>query len=151
MTVKEQTQEHINKVQMFLTMCEIELIARAVNHDKSKLESPEAEVFEIYTAKLKGVTYGTPEYKQMLAEMKPALDHHYANNRHHPEYHKDGIKGMNLLDLLEMVCDWKAATLRHADGDIAKSLELNQKRFGYSDELKEVFRNTVNRIQPDKI
>lgn len=151
MTVKEQTQEHINTVGKLLDICIEHVIGRRECHDHSKLESPEAEIFEIYTAKLKDSTYGTPEYHQTLSEMKPALNHHYTHNRHHPEYHKNGIKDMNLIDLLEMLCDWKAATLRHADGNIAKSLELNQKRFGYSDELKEILRNTVNIIQADKI
>ena len=50
---------------------------------------------------------------------------------------------MNLVDLIEMICDWTAATLRHDTGDIVKSIEINQKRFNYSDELKEIFLNTV--------
>lgn len=50
---------------------------------------------------------------------------------------------MDLIDLMEMMCDWKAATLRHNDGDINKSLEINQKRFGYSDELKEIMKNSL--------
>jgi hypothetical protein len=45
-----------------------------------------------------------------------------------------------------MLCDWRAAALRHADGDIWKSIEINQKRFGYSDELKEIFKNTLVEI-----
>jgi len=57
-----------------------------------------------------------------------------------PEF---GIRGMTLLDVVEMLCDWKAATQRHADGDILKSVEINQKRFGYSDELKAILRNTI--------
>jgi len=147
MTVKEQTQEHINTVGKFLDICLEHIIGRRECHDQSKLESPEAEVFEVITARLKGSTYGTPEYTAMLAEMKPALDHHYSHNRHHPEFHKDGVRGMNLVDLVEMLCDWKAATLRHANGDIYKSLELNQKRFGYSDELKAIFKNTVELLE----
>ena len=51
------------------------------------------------------------------------------------------------LDILEMLCDWKAATLRHKDGDIRKSIEINQKRFGYSDELKRIFLNTLSIIE----
>jgi len=51
---------------------------------------------------------------------------------------------MNLIDLCEMISDWKGATLRHNDGDILKSIELNQKRFSYSDELKQILINTVN-------
>ena len=50
---------------------------------------------------------------------------------------------MNIVDICEMIADWKAASLRHADGDIMKSIEINQKRFGYSDELKSILINTV--------
>ena len=38
---------------------------------------------------------------------------------------------MTLLDMLEMLCDWRAASLRHADGDIYQSLVINRARFGY--------------------
>ncbi|WP_260858005.1 DUF5662 family protein [Bacillus sp. FJAT-22090] len=75
--------------------------------------------------------------------MQVALKHHYENNSHHPEYHQDGIRGMDLLDVVEMFCDWKAATMRHADGDINKSIEINKERFGYSDELAQIFKNSV--------
>lgn len=140
---KCETRKHIATVSAILNRVIQSLMNRAQVHDQSKLEDFESDTFEIYTAKLKGCTYGSPEYKQFLKDMKPALDHHYANNRHHPEFHEEGIQGMSLVDLLEMVVDWKAATLRHADGDIMKSLELNQERFGYSDELKQIFINTV--------
>ena len=146
MTVKEQTQEHINNVGNYIHRFGIKLLERTWTHDKSKLESPEAETFEIMTDKLKGSTYGTPEYHQMLTDMKPALDHHYSVNSHHPEHFTNGIKGMTLVDIVEMLMDWKAATLRHADGDILKSIELNQKRFAYSDDLKEIFKNTVKEM-----
>ena len=51
---------------------------------------------------------------------------------------------MNLIDLIEMLCDWKAATLRHEDGDIIKSIEINSKRFDYGGLLKQIFLNTIN-------
>lgn len=76
--------------------------------------------------------------------MRPALDHHYALNRHHPEHFEDEIKGMNLIDIIEMICDWKAASERHAVGDIHKSIVINQERFGFSDDLKAIFINTVD-------
>ena len=75
--------------------------------------------------------------------MKPALDHHYRFNKHHPEYYADGIKGMNLIDLVEMFCDWLAATKRHKDGDIFESIKINKARFGYSGLLETIFLNTV--------
>ena len=75
--------------------------------------------------------------------MKPALEHHYKENRHHPEHFENGIKGMTLIDLVEMISDWKAASERHNNGDIIKSIEINQKRFGYSDDIKQILLNTV--------
>lgn len=57
------------------------------------------------------------------------------------------LRGMNLIDILEMICDWKAATLRHDDGDISKSIEINQKRFGYSDEMKQILKNTIDILE----
>lgn len=329
------TYEHIQTVQGLIARVVIDLQHRAKVHDESKLVSPEVEVFDAVTERLHGLTYGSDEYKSCLGEMKPALDHHYANNSHHPEYgfaneawrpvvgyeglyevsskgrvkrlarvaerkgtqgdlsvaermlslpvtpkgylrvqlangdshknymvhrlvatafldnpeakpevnHIDGdkannavanlewttssenqlhayetglkepnakyfvhcveldvvtcgclkmqaalrdrgvaeatasgvyaamdrksqylgftfigypiaegnpqsmVRGMSLFDLIEMICDWKAATMRHADGDIRKSLEINQKRFGYSDELKAILLNTLPLIE----
>lgn len=140
-----QTYEHKQNVSKFISFILHDLIIRSIYHDNSKLESPEVDIFTEYTPKLANSTYGSDEYHQFLKEMKPALDNHYANNPHHPEHYDNGIKDMDLVDLIEMICDWKAATLRHNDGDIYKSIELNQKRFEYSDELKQIFKNTVDR------
>jgi hypothetical protein len=122
------------------------LITRAIFHDKAKLHSPEKDFFDEYTPKLAGSTYGSEEYKRYLIGLKPALDHHYAMNRHHPEHSEKGIAGMHLNDILEMFCDWYAATKRHNDGDMMKSIEINQRRFGYSDDLKAIFENTYKDI-----
>lgn len=141
--VINETHEHITTVAKFLAQMIGTLLTRALEHDDSKLKNPELDVFVEYTPKLKNSTYGSDEYKGFLKGMKVALDHHYANNRHHPEYQKDGIGGMNLVDLIELLCDWKAATIRHANGDIMKSIEINTKRFNLSDQLKNVLKNTV--------
>lgn len=141
---KQDTVKHINQVRKHLYTIIDELDRRAVVHDHSKLESPELETFVKYTPKLAGSTYGSNEYKDNLIGMQVALKHHYEVNSHHPEHYNNGIKGMDLLDVIEMFCDWKAATERHADGDINKSIEINQERFKYSDDLKEVFKNTID-------
>lgn len=190
------TYEHIRSVQGLLDRVIVDLMGRRRVHDRSKLESPEKEIFDEYTPKLAGSTYGSAEYKRYLAEMKPALDHHYAANSHHPEHYRwrcgvcdrrctnavwegapqgpndsgqrycpdccrqgmiyeasleaetdKGLHGMSLLDLVEMLCDWKAATLRHNDGNITCSIDINQKRFGYSDELKQIFLNSLSLLE----
>lgn len=56
------------------------------------------------------------------------------------------LRGMSLLDVIEMLIDWKAATERHANGSILKSIEINQSRFRYSDDLKRIFLNTVEEM-----
>lgn len=120
-----------------------ELVDRSVKHDLSKTEPPEVEVFDEFTPRLKTSTYGSDEYKGFLAAMGPALAHHYAASPHHPEHRPDGINGMTLVDLLEMICDWQAATERHDDGSLAKSLEIQKERFGISDQLDAILWNTA--------
>lgn len=142
------TVTHIRRVQSLLNDVVARLIERGRIHDASKLADPEAPVFAEFTGKLKGCTYGSAEYKMFLAEMKPALDHHYAHNGHHPEHWHGGVKDMSLLDLLEMLCDWKAATERHADGSLANSFDVNVKRFGYGDELDSSLRRTALELWP---
>ena len=150
---KLETMEHIGKVRQFIIKITNALSYRAATHDDSKMKEPELSIFTEFTPKLATSTYGSDEYKAFLKEMSVALDHHYDNNPHHPEYffrkNNSGFTGMvglhdmTLVDIVEMLCDWKAATLRHNNGDIYKSIEQNQKRFGYSDELKQIFINTV--------
>ena len=175
MSVKD-TIKHILNVQEKINDFIIRLEARGKFHDESKLLDPEVAIFEKFTPLLAKSTYGSDEYKQFLIEMKPALDHHYANNRHHPEHFKywecngcfkrfrpepmvcnvcgysqfterPDISEMTLIDLVEMFCDWKAAVERHNNGDILKSIEINSKRFEISDQLKQILINTANEVK----
>lgn len=61
------------------------------------------------------------------------------------------FSNMNLIDIIEMLCDWEAATKRHKDGCIYKSIEHNQQRFGYSDEIKQILINTIHFLYRLKI
>lgn len=137
------TLKHIKRVNTLLIKFSKVLIDRAIIHDNSKLESPEKELFDKYTPKLKETTYGSDEYKKYLNELQVALDHHYEENSHHPEHYENGVNGMDLFDLVEMFMDWKAASERHEDGDIFKSIEINKERFNLSDQLVEIFKNTA--------
>lgn len=189
------TWEHINLVMKLLASSQIELMRRQFTHDRSKLNSPEWEMFAEITHKLEGLTYGSEEYEAQRKEMLGiALEHHYKHNRHHPEFyekffteiekspqieghltmarwaldngqvmpddvfgyerlvefleqkqteHTSSINRMNLFDVLEMFVDWMAAVKRHGDGDINKSIEINQKRFALSPQLVNIFINTI--------
>lgn len=144
------TLKHIKRVNELLVNTSIELLKRAQVHDNSKLGRNEKPLFDIYTPKLKGCTYGSDEYKQYLKDLKVALDHHYKENSHHPEHYENGVNGMDLFDLIEMFFDWKAATERHADGNIMKSIEINKGRFELSEQLCDILRNTAVRLGYDK-
>lgn len=143
------TFRHIERVRNLLNQMAIDLLKRGEAHDQSKLESPEVELFTEYTPKLAATTYGSPEYDGYKKSMGPALEHHYAKNSHHPEHWPNGINDMNLLDLLEMFCDWKAAGERHNNGNILKSIEVNANRFGISPQLVEIFQNTAKVFDRD--
>lgn len=153
---ENETRKHQKLVSDTLILIATALLERARVHDNSKLEDPERCVFIETTEKLKKLTYGSDEYKQQLADMKVALDHHYLMNRHHPEhnageyYSRDIVGSMNLVDIVEMFCDWYAATKRHDDGNIFKSIEVNQTRFGVNEQLSEIFRRTVSVLDKDK-
>lgn len=141
-----ETKTHIIRVNELMADVTHRLCLRAVNHDRSKLFDPELQLFAEYTPMLGNATYGSDEYKQFLVGLKPALDHHYANNSHHPEHHENGIRGMSLLDLMEMICDWKASSERSKGGDLFKSLKLNAERFNISDDLLQILLNTANEL-----
>jgi len=140
-----ETRKHRERVAQVVNMFVTRLLERAEKHDLSKLESPEVEILAESTAKLSALTYGSPEYKEQLesVDMKPFLEHHRAKNRHHPEHFPDGIKGMTLLDIIELLCDWKAASERHNDGNILKSIEVNAERFDIPPVLTAILVNTV--------
>ncbi len=139
---KDETTAHILRVRELLYIVQNKLEERGFKHDLSKLQPPEKDGFDKVTGVLKGLTYGSDEYKTQLARLKPILDHHYAHNSHHPEHYPNGVDGMTLLDLIEMFCDWKAATERHADGNIEKSIQHNKGRFKLTDQLANIFENT---------
>ena len=147
------THEHIAQVRGLLLGVAQDLIARAHRHDRSKLQEPELSVFDEVTPRLQGSTYGSDEYKGFLADMGEGLRHHYAHNDHHPEHFRgeDSFDAMNLIQIMEMLCDWIAATRRHDDGDIRRSIEQNAERFGYGDEVKRLFLNTIDSLEAAEI
>jgi len=140
---KNDTEQHIEKVNFYLFKFIFNMVKEGLEHDRSKLFPPEKEIFDEFTPKLKELTYGGDEYKKCLQKMNVALEHHYKNNSHHPEFFENGISDMNMLHLIVMLADWKAAATRHSDGDILKSLEINRKRFKMSDQLYNLLKNTL--------
>lgn len=137
------TMRHIERVRNLIGGFILQLLLRGQEHDQTKLAPPEVQLFTEWTPRLAALTYGSPEYEEARRALGPALAHHYAHNRHHPEHHKNGVEDMTLIDLLEMLADWKAASERHNDGNILKSIEVNGGRFHLSPQLVRILENTA--------
>jgi hypothetical protein len=140
------TYAHIATVRGYLLMVANLIMMRGHDHDLSKLEQPELAVFDEFTPKLRDTTYDSHEYHQYLRSMAVGLEHHYAVNDHHPEHFFNGIHEMDLLQLIEMLADWKAATLRHADGSLRRSIEQNRVRFGYDEKMAVLLMRTADNL-----
>lgn len=139
------TLKHVNEVRANIWKLICALDERGQGHDATKFESPEREIYAANLHKLATTVYGSPEYQQLVVESKPAIDHHYANNRHHPEHWPNGMEDMDLVDILEMLSDWAAATKRNKNGNIHRSIELNTPRYNMSPQLVKILTNTVER------
>lgn len=146
----QDTMEHINKVQVRIAEVQANLDQRAAVHDRSKLAEPEKAGYDILVGALAGNQYGTDAFKAAMQaantdpRVKAAIQHHYDVSAHHPEHFENGIDGMSLLDVLELLCDWKGASERYGPSLLA--LAHNKERFGISDQLYAILENTVKEL-----
>lgn len=136
------TRHKISVMVEILKFCS-QLIKRGIRHDLSKYSEIESEGFRSVSNALKESTYGKEVYFNRLYSIGDALSHHYKNNDHHPEHYPTGIKNMSLAALIEMWCDWNAAVRNHNNGDINKSIAINDKRFNIAAQLVRIFKNSV--------
>jgi hypothetical protein len=125
---------------------------RAAHHDDSKLQPPEKEIFDEYTPKLKTMELGSKEYQSALEAMGEGLKHHYKSNAHHPEFHRKGVDGMAIWDVVEMLADWMAAASTHKSvSNKHVDLDYLQNRFNLSPQLRRIIANTLLAADMDAI
>lgn len=138
------TAKHIRDVGHNMRQIADEITRRAIDHDASKFSAEEWPAFEKATPQLAQLVYGSEEYKAALRDLGPALKHHQRTNSHHPEFYADSVGGMTLIDMLEMLADWRAAQMRHEPpGNFDASFKVNVPRFNISPELEGILRRTV--------
>lgn len=137
---------HVGEVAENLEVCASNLRQRGFAHDRTKFKALEFDAFVSTREKFKKANFGTPEYQACIDIIKPAVDSHYANNSHHTGYYQNGIKDMSLLDILEMVCDWKAANRRSPDLDFDESINRCVKKYNISPELEKIIRTTLQQL-----
>ena len=135
---------HIHHVRDNLDVFVAEMLRRGRAHDASKFSEAEKPALDEAFPLLKGVSYGSPAWDAVVDKLAPALEHHYRHNPHHPEhYGNEGVAGMDLFDIVEMVCDWMAAARRNpADG---VKVAYNVQKFGIEPQLAAIIVNTLER------
>lgn len=140
------THKHIARVRELLGAFAIEMILRGDRHDASKFDPVEMNMIQSWEDMIERngpAEFGSGEYERRLSMIAPMLEHHHANNSHHPEHFANGIAGMDLADLVEMFCDWKAASERN--GSTTFDVELAIEKYGVEPQLASILRNTAER------
>lgn len=140
---KMETSEHIRIVSRYVNKIVHELIYRGNWHDHTKLQNPEAEGFATVFEKMKDVEYGSKEYEECKNSITDTIQHHYEYNRHHPEHFENGIDDMSIVDLVEMLCDWKAASKKNKKGSLEKSINVCCEKYNISPQLKNILINSI--------
>lgn len=110
---------------------------RAHAHDISKFMEDELNGFSYFERMDPSLKYGSPEYKEAFKKIehhvREAIILHHSRNDHHPEYHNN-VQDMNFLQIIEMVCDWKAASETYSDsGSFMRSVEIGMGKYDFSD------------------
>lgn len=125
---QERTNSHIRRVRDNISLMimnygnlKIQLEERAECHDQSKFMHPENVPYIWRTwldhcIKTKKIIELNKDFNTRLDQaVRDAIFHHVTHNRHHPEWHPDP-DNMSKVDLIEMVCDWKAMSQEFNQG-----------------------------------
>jgi Family of unknown function (DUF5662) len=142
--------DHKLRVCRYMQMFATDLFKRAAVHDNSKFSPEEFVLYAQAFPELQQHAYGSDGYKAAIEKIRPAIEHHYANNDHHPEYSDDGIAAMNLVQLLEMLADWFAASER-SQTSFVEFFTVAKKKYGIGDQLFLVLLNTAQIYATEKL
>ena len=126
---------HTRSVRQSIAKVVSELICRSTIHDDKKLEEVDRRIDR--RRAINHLPYGSSERKEADEPYRDLNKKHYCQYRHHPEHFKNGIDDMNLVDVIEMVCDWAAY------GNLDKNLPVNQDKYCVSQQLMKLIKNTI--------
>ena len=146
MDFKSATMEHKTRVAIKMSALAREITRRGNVHDNSKFKTPEVEIYSAHFNELNNAKYGSPEYDKALNNIKPALNHHNEVNDHHVQHFEDGIFGMDLIQILEMLCDISVAAESKGD-DIIDTLPTWMSRNGVPENYYMILKNTLEHIK----
>ena len=111
--------DHIEGVKNYLKVISILLDSRGLMHDSTKKSDEEYNYYKMANSVNRN---DFKTYEEYLDYVKPTLNkglkHHYENNRHHPEYHKN----------------------------VEEEIQYNFKKYNISEQLQKIILNTYKYI-----
>ena len=148
MTDKEQLNlmlilKHKEEITQLMSKFAAEISYRSGIHDNSKFSPEEFDVYSSNVQDFNKYDFDSEEEKRLRERVYPAAKAHQKRNRHHPEHFKNGIDDMNLIDLLEMICDWKSASSRAPGDSLRKGLPILKEKYKISPQLYQILTNTI--------
>lgn len=142
-TTKEYIEKHIEYVRKHLAIFIALLRARSIKHDDSKLQEPEFSLWCKMDEEPR-YEYGSDKYIEKMKKHAKVFNMHYKNNRHHPEHFSNlGILGMNLVDIIEMLCDWLGYKEKLSVKEAIDIVDKQMKRYNFSEDLSAIIKNTL--------
>lgn len=141
------TMLHVTEVQENLEEIASQLRRRGFAHDRTKFQKTEFDAFVSTREKFKKANFGSKEYQECTDAVQLAVDHHYKYNRHHTGRWPNGIDDMSLIDIIEMLADWKAAERRSPDKQLIDTLDYAFKKYKIGGQLALIIKNTLKDLK----
>ncbi len=139
--------EHQQKVGAVMLKVINELIHRALTHDASKFTTQQLrdnlvtlpDKWKIQEA---GHGYHSPEQGEHRKRFAQEIHRHRSAHPHHPEHFGNDVNKMNLIDLMEMLCDWYVAS-----PDIDQSIHENSRDYKIDPHISQILKNTARKLK----
>lgn len=138
---------HKERIKYWMTNFANALIQRAEVHDNSKLQEPELSMWRNMDKEPRYPYSEKPDspYQQKLKRYYPVFEQHWKTNRHHLEYFRYNEDfGLDLLDLIELICDQLLGYKMEMGYDRAmRECDRLQDRYDLPLPILDLIRNTV--------
>lgn len=139
--------EHQQQVGGVMLKVISELMTRALTHDSSKFTTQQLKdnlitLPDKWKIQAAGHGYHSPQQKEHRQKFAPEIDRHRSAHPHHPEHFGNDVNKMDLIDLLEMLCDWYVSA-----PDIDQSIGENSGDYNIDPHIRQLLENTASRLK----
>ena len=139
--------EHQQKVGAVMQKVISELMDRALKHDDSKFTTQQLRdnlvtLPDKWGIQAEGHGYHSPEQEEHRKRFAPEIHRHRSAHPHHPEHFGNDVNKMNLIDLMEMLCDWYASA-----PDIDQSIDENSCDYKIDPHITQILKNTARKLK----